>query len=151
MRKYYMIFAMLLCGLLSVTTTSCSDDDKDEPIAYDKIPSVARSFVSKFYPGINVTRVVMESDHGTTEYEVYLANGHDVTFDVSGEWTDVDAPSGQKIPDGIAPLPIVSYVANYYPGDGINEIAKEPYGYEVELISGTELEFDHNGEFLRVS
>lgn len=150
MKSFYIAFIVLLTGLMGLAATGCSDDDKDEPIAFDKIPSVARNFVAKFYPGINVTRVVSDTDHGTTEYEVYLANGHDITFDASGEWIDVDAPSGQTIPDGIAPIPVASYVTDYYPGTGINEISREAYGYEVELVAGVDLEFDHNGNFIRI-
>lgn len=33
-------------------------------------------------------------------------------------------------------------------GTGINEISKEPVGYDVELVSGVELIFDTDGGFI---
>lgn len=142
----------LLLLLVSVFAFACSDDDNDDtPISGNDLPQTAQAFLAQYYPGVKVNRASTDTDDGRTEYDVYLANGHEVTFDFAGIWLDVDAPAGQTIPDGIAPAGIVDYLHQNYFGCGINEISKEPYGYDVELTNGTDLEFNSNGDFLRRS
>lgn len=144
---------MLLVLMLGATVTACDDDDDDDVIiAEGQLPKDARDFLSDFYPGVKVTWVERDTDKGELQYDVKMANGHEITFDAGGRWVDVDAPKGQSIPDGIALPPIVRYVETHYTGAGINEISRLNGGnYEVELTIGTELLFDPAGEFLSVS
>lgn len=114
------------------------------------LPEAANSFLSQYYPDVKTNRIEKDTDHGQTEYEAYLANGHEVTFDADGNWIDVDAPAGQTIPAGIAPAPIADYVTTNYPDLGINEISREHYGFDVELTNGLDLIFDPAGTFLRL-
>lgn len=140
-----------MMAFFAVFAGACSDDDDERDITMGQLPQVAQSFVSGFFPGVDVHRVEIEYDkYGYAEYKVSLRNGFDIEFDAAGEWTDIDAPSGAVIPAGIAPAPIEYFVADNYPYDGINEISVEPYGYDVELVSGIDLEFDANGNLLRI-
>ncbi len=88
-----------------------------------------------------------DADEG---YKQECANGYEVSFNADGEWTDVDAPAGQSIPDGIAPQAITDYIAANYNGAGINDISLDSRGYEVELVSGVDLLFAPDGSFLGV-
>ena len=67
----------------------------------------------------------------------------------SGEWTDVDAPLNEELPTGFYPEAIDTYLLANMDGAGINEISKERYGYDVELVTGTDLRFDSEGKFIR--
>ena len=142
-------FLLLFVSIFSVSFVACNDDD-DKPILANELPQAAKSFISQFYGDVKIAGVTRDSDNGKVEYDVIMANGHDLTFNASGEWTDVDAPNGQTIPDGIAPVKISDYVKAQYSGFGINEIAKEHYGYDVELTNGIDLEFNADGDFLRI-
>lgn len=139
-------------AFFAVFAGSCSDNDDDERfITMGQMPQVAQTFVSGFFPGVEVHRVEIEYDkYGYAEYKVYLRNGFEIEFDDLGAWTDIDAPSGAVIPAGIAPAAIEYFVAENYPYDGINEISVERYGYDIELVSGVDLEFDANGNLLRI-
>lgn len=146
---------MLAALLVAVPTMawSCSDDDDDnrkESITVEQLPQASRTFIADYYPGVSVLRVTKETDHSGSEYDVNLANGHEIEFNAAGEWTDVDAPTGQTVPAGIAPKAIVEYVTANYPDQGINEISRDRKGYEVDLTSGLDLEFDTNGNFIRI-
>lgn len=80
-----------------------------------------------------------------------LASGFSVEFDAVGEWSDVDAPMNVAITnDGFIPQPIRDYVTTNYTDAGINEISRDSRGYEVELTNQIELQFDQNGNFVRV-
>lgn len=141
---------LLVMSVFTLSFVACDSDDDDQPIVESQLPQAARTFISQFYPDVKVSGITRDSDDKSLEYEVFLANGHTVTFDAVGQWVDVDAPGGQVIPDGIAPFKIAEYINQNYSGSGINEISRENYGYDVELTSGIDLEFNANGDFIRI-
>ncbi len=149
MRNYTKFFSMLLVMLLGVGLWSCSDDDK---ISYGELPQAARTFLNTYYPGVETKKVTkdIDKDTGVIEYEVRLKNDHDITFNIKGEWTDVDAPDRQAIPAGIAPAAIENYLDANFNGVGINEISVEYYGYEVKLLNNLELKFSPDGTLLQL-
>lgn len=102
------------------------------------------SFVSTYFPSQEINVSQKDNDG----YEVMLSDGTMIDFNLSGEWVDVDAPVGKTIPSGFYPAAIDSYIAANVNGTGINEISKEPVGYDVELVSGVELIFDTDGGFI---
>lgn len=116
-----------------------------------QLPENAQKFLNTYFKDVEIETVKYDADKENQEYDVILYNGFEITFDKTGEWTDVDAPTDQVIPDGIAPESIASYVSNNYPGLlGIKEISKDKNGYDVELSDGTTLLFNLAGEFQKV-
>lgn len=127
---------------------ACGDDDDDTVITVKELPENAQAFLQTHFPGQEVRLVEKDND----SYDVYLTNGYDVEFTLSGDWDDVDG-NGKELPESvIALLPeaIPAYVAANYSQNFIDEINKESYGYEIGLNSNIELKFDINGNFLRV-
>ena len=143
--KKFLSFAFLAI-VAAIGFTACNDDD--EPIAPIDLPNAAQSFISTYFPNVDIFKVEKDGKHSNTEYSVTFANGYEVEFDAAGEWTDVDAPAGRTIPDGIAPAFVVEYVNSYAPGDGINEISRDTRYYEVDLVSGIDLKFTLAGELV---
>ncbi len=143
MKKILFTFSFLI---LSLAFIACDDDDKT--VSTSDLPATAQAFLQTHFPSQKVTRVEKDKD----SYDVYLANGFEIEFKLSGEWDNVDG-KGQQIPaDIIALLPntIPSYIAQHYPNQYIVEINKEHFGYEIDLNNNIELEFDSNGTFLRI-
>ena len=147
MKKLLRFLPVALLALTVLSLSSCKDD-KDEPFSYDKLPAAAKTFVSTYFSNTTVKSVKYDQDD--QEYEVYFNNGYDVTFNMAGEWTDVNSPENKAIPDGIAPTPIVEFVEALYPNVGIKEISKESYGYAVELVNGIDFKFNQAGENIGV-
>ncbi|MDE6681321.1 MAG: PepSY-like domain-containing protein [Muribaculaceae bacterium] len=143
MKKFLKFLPVLLAGILAISLWSC-DDDKDEPVAYDELPAAAQTFLTTYYPSVKTVSVTKDKD----EFDVVLANGHKVDFNKQGEWQDVDAPMGQTIPTGFYPSAIDDYVANMANNAGINEISKIREGYEVETLTGLEIHFSSEGNFI---
>lgn len=143
------ILYFALVSLMAVAVCACSDDD--EPINPLELPQTARNFLTQYFPTYEIRSVEKDGRHDNTEYTVTFVNGYEVEFDAAGEWTDVDAPRGLAIPDGIAPAPIAEYVTSYYPTDGINEISRDTRGYDVDLISGIEIEFTLTGDLVSIN
>lgn len=130
------VVLIVFVAILAFSLSSCSDDD-DQPVDLTELPVSAQTFISTYYPGAGVSSAVVSG----SEYEVVLDNGTTIDFNMGGEWLEVTAPLGQTVPSGFYPSQIDSYVRQYGNGFGINEISKENYGYEVELVSGVELQF----------
>lgn len=154
MKKTLKLALLLLGLLLTPVMWGCDDDEDDfrqELVSYDKLPLPAQSFVSQFYPGVNVLRVEKDYDDGVVVYEVTFSNGHEVTFDSDGNWVEVDAPDGMSIPDGIVPMTIQQYLDTNYPNYGVNDLSKTAFGYEVELTTGLDLMFDRVGNFIGIN
>lgn len=151
MKKAFEIFSIvLLCAMIGAVVWCCSDDDDDNDeiaMGYDQLPEAAKTFISTYYGGVQVSRIEKDIELDGLEFEVYFANGHEVTFNSQGEWTDVDAPFGQSVPAGIVPEAISDYISANYPDSGVNEISRLSGGYEVELLDGVELLFDTTGNF----
>ena len=149
MKKFLTLFVI---GIVAAMTWSCSDDDdKDRPLDYESLPAVSKAFVETYFPGDKPVKVTREGSNSRTEYDVTLASGFSVEFDAEGEWTDVDGPMNIAITnDGFIPQPIRDYVAANYTDAGINEISRDRRGYEVDLTNRIELQFDRNGNFVRV-
>ncbi len=149
--KRFAFFMMILGCVVTLQLSSCSDDDdnSDVKIPASELPDAAREFVAQYYGDVTMTSIEKEVDHGIIEYDVVLANGHEISFNADGEWIDVDAPAGMTVPAGIVPDAIAAYVADNFIGLGVNEISKNAAYYEVELTNGLDLIFDHDGNFVR--
>ena len=133
---------MLIAAVSSIMLWSC--DDNDDVISVDKLPSQAQAFISQYFPSAKI----VSTHKDVNEYDVILSDGTQIEFNKTGEWTDVDAPVGKTIPNGFYPDEIDIYVGLNFNGEGINEISKEIGGYEVELVSGTDLLFGYDGSFI---
>lgn len=148
MKKVINYLEIALVLLISASVVSCDDKDELKRIDFENLPATARAFVTKFYNAVEVMRVTKEVDHDGTEYDVYLSDGTQIEFDANGDWTDIDAPFGKSLPEGIVPEAIVSFVDYKYPGTGINEISRRNSGYSIELLNGFELYFDSEGRYV---
>ena len=107
MKKTFSLLTLMFVCLLGFSLASCSDNDDDDPISTSQLPKEALTFISTYYPNAQVAGVMRDNDHGSTEYDVTMTNGHKLTFDAAGAWTEVEAPTGTRIPTGFIPHPIV--------------------------------------------
>lgn len=133
--------------IASFTLIACDDDD-DLIISVKDLPTISQTFLQTHFPLHEAVRVEQDKDG----YDVYLKNGFEIDFTLTGEWDDIDG-RGQEIPASIMaliPEAISSYVKTNYPNQFIVEVNKEYFGYEIDLNNNIELEFDTNGNFLRI-
>lgn len=138
-------------GATNVYAASASSNDRDEVVINaSQLPQPAREFMNTYFANDPVSKVVRDTDNGQYEYEVFTKSGAKVDFNASGAWEDVDMPKSKAVPATIVPQPIANYVAKNYKSRKINEISVKRNGYSVELCNGIDLEFDANGQFLRV-
>ncbi len=147
--KYAIMGAFALC--VSSAAWGCSDNDdkyKDEVIAASQLPKTVRDFVSSYFPGDEIVRVVKDVDKDGLSYEVRMKSGAEMEFDEMGNWEDVSVPYGVSVPSGIIPENIRTYLDGNYAGTAVHEISRDARGYEVEFATGLELHFDPAGVFI---
>lgn len=119
-------------------------------IKTNELPKTAQDFISKNFAGQKVSQAVKDKGMISTDYEVWLDNGTKIEFDGDGNWEDVDSENKTAIPTGFIPAKIRSYVSKNFPTQKIGKIERSSSKFEVELTNGMDLEFNSQGEFLRI-
>lgn len=113
------------------------------------LPTAAQTMLNKYFKGVNVSHIKIDSGLFSTDYDVVLTDGTEIDFDSDGQWTEVDC--GRKaVPEALVDKNIRYYVSKNYAGSPIVKISADRRKYEVELLNGVDLEFDRSGRFLRV-
>lgn len=145
MKKYLFIFACIL----GISMAACSDDDDWESIDFDQLPPQAIAYLETYWGGYQISDIEQDGSGAGATYDVTLTNGVEIEFDGSGLWVDVDAPMGMSLPTAFINPGITNYVSLNFPMEGINEISREYYGFEVDLTNNVELYFNNVGEILQ--
>lgn len=122
--------------------------DKEKVVQPDDLPASASGFVSTHYPGKQILQVVKELDNLKTYYHVYLDNGTKLDFSRKGDIKKVEGT--EAIPGTMVPALILNYVVTNYPSAFIRVWDINDTSQEIQLSTSEALEFDKNGNFLRV-
>ena len=122
--------------------------DKEKVVQSDDLPANASGFVTTHYPGKQILQVVRELDNLKTYYHVYLNNGTKLDFSRKGDLREIEGT--EAIPDTAIPMLILDYVDTNYPSTFIRGWEIDDARQEITLSTDKELEFDKNGNFLRV-
>lgn len=118
-------------------------------IKFEELPSNSMQFIKKHFSKSPVTSVIKDDEITDIDYKVILNDGTKISFDRNGEWDEIDSMNG-KIPAALIPEKISSYVNANYKGFYITSIDKGFRKYKIELSNGLDLEFDKQGNFLRI-
>lgn len=121
---------------------------KEKDVAVNDLPATSNTFISHHFSGLTITKVIKEIDNLKVTYDVYLSDGTKLEFDSDGTIRDMESKTA--LPEATLPATLVGYVAEHYQGQTIIEWEKSSSKQEIKLSNGIELEFDLNGNFLRV-
>lgn len=129
-----------------------NDGEKSHPdaIQTQELPQKIQEFLNAHYPAIGLTKYEFKSKLTGKEYEVKLDNGAEIEFDKNMEWEEIKDYHG--VPAVLIPAKITSYVNHNYKNIKIKSIEKKATRnkMDVELLNDIELEFDMEGNFLRI-
>lgn len=135
-------FAVLF---LSMSLVACK---KETIIDEDKLPDEIKTFVSTHFPDKKILQSVKEFDDFSTSYRVILEGNYQLVFDHKKEIEEIEGI--EKLPDSVIPVKILDYVSANYPANYIIKWNKEKTHQEVVLDNRLELEFNNDGDFLRI-
>lgn len=113
-----------------------------------ELPAQVKSYITAHFPQHNVVKYKTEVKPHKAKYKVYLNDDIKVEFNEKFEPVEIDGDSG--LPDSVIPEKVLSYVKKNYQGMKIVEWERKTSKQEVELQNGVELEFDLQGNFLRI-
>ena len=122
--------------------------DKEKVVQADDLPANASGFVSTHYSGKQILQVVKELDNLKTYYHVYLNNGTKLDFSRQGNIKKIEGT--EAIPNTVIPALILNYVHTNYPSAFIRSWHIDDTSQEIRLSTNEALEFDKNGNFLRI-
>lgn len=134
--------ALLLCAL------SASAQKKN--IQPSQLPEAALTFLEQNIRGAALHHCYKFTDDGKERFKAVMADDTEIDFDAKGNWTEVDGET-HAIPSGFLPAPLLEYLKTNHAGIRIKKAEKETAKLEIELMDGTEMDFDLQGKFLRKS
>lgn len=136
MKKIMLTAALLFAGI----TASLADNDR--PIALDKLPAAAQTFLKTHFADLTLAYAVEDPKFVGSEYEVTYTDRTEVEFRPNGEWSSVERRYA-AVPASIVPAQISAYVAkSSFPNQYIKKIERDAYTWEIELSNGIEIKFD---------
>ncbi len=123
---------------------------KDKKIDWDELPQKAQTFLKTNFTKEKAQKILKETeDYLETIYQVTFQGKLKIKFDKNGNWKEVDGHR-KPIPTRFIPEKILTYIKKSFPNNEVVKIEKEKKKYEVEISNGLELEFDRDGNFLRI-
>ena len=118
-------------------------------IPFNQLPAKAKTFIHQYFKDVKVMNVIQDKDVFSKDFDVNFENGTKIEFDRTGNLKEIKTLSG-SVPSSLVPAKIKQYISNNYKGASIVEIDKDAYKIDVELSNGVDLDFDKNGNFLRI-
>ncbi|MBP3762909.1 MAG: PepSY-like domain-containing protein [Bacteroidales bacterium] len=138
----------VLLTAAAFASCACSKPEK-QVIDFTALPQQAQTFVQTHFADKQVAIVYRDNELFDKDFEVIFVDGSNVDFNYKGAWTEVEDRDADGVPAAVVPSAILDYVAARHPGQYVVEISKDRRGYDVELNSTIELEFNSNGSFIR--
>lgn len=136
MKKIMLTAALLFAGI----TASLADNDR--PIALDKLPAAAQTFLKTHFADLTLAYAVEDPKFVGSEYEVTYTDRTEVDFRSNGEWSSVERRY-VAVPASIVPAQISAYVAkSSFSNQYIKKVERDAYTWEIELSNGIEIKFD---------
>lgn len=144
MRNTKIIFLLIL-SLFAFSTIGC---EKEKTIDESELPLSVKTYLETHFADCNILKVAKDTEDGQPSIDIDLDCGVNIEFYATGQVIDIDGTS--KLPDSVIPDEILAYTATHYPNDFIIGWDLEGDRQQVELNTDIELEFDMDGNFLRV-
>lgn len=135
--KIYYVTLLLLLSFSAMSMTSAKD-----------IPVKIQEYLQVHFQNKQVVKYKSEWKPTKTKHKVYLIDQTKVEFDKNFNAIEVESKNG--IPASILPSNVSNYIQKNYPNRQIKEWEMKRTKQEVKLMDGLELEFDVQGNFLRI-
>lgn len=143
-KTIFMFFAALMTFVAASASDRIYHDDS-------MLPAPAKAMLEKNFKA-KVSIVKVDRDFGrVSDYEVVLTDGTEVTFDRSGNWTEIETSIDKSVPGAFIPKAMNEFVKKNHNGTKVVGLEKKGTrgGYEATLSNGIEARFDAQGNFLR--
>lgn len=145
MEEHKMKTKMIYSALLSILFLSC---EKEDILTERETPKAIKSYVSTHFSDLEIIQTLKEKDGFEVSYHVILEGGIQLEFNKKEKITSIESTS--KLPDSVIPEKILLYVTTNYENNVIVAWEKDDRNQQVTLENSLELEFNMNGDFLKI-
>ena len=133
----------------SVEETTVNKNNQTVNNNLRELPQSILTVINKYYNQNNVASYEIKNVPVIGKsYEVKFNDGAEVDFDENGNWLEWKDPKG--LPGDILPENIKSYLKQNYSNTFATSVDKEKNKISIDLASGIDLDFDSQGNFLRI-
>lgn len=140
---------MIIATMAAVMTCLSACADNTQLVTFKELPEKAQTFIETYFHATDVSFIKMERDGFHNDYDVRLNDGTEIDFNHDGSLEEVDCQRN-AVPAGIVPQAIVNYTAQHFTNAYIVKYKIDRREQKVELNNSLELEFDLQGNFLRI-
>lgn len=130
---------------LLVAMISC---DQDKVLPSSEYPSEITSYIAMHFPNNRILQILKDNDGLTKEYEVLLSENINLKFNGKKEAIEIDGTT--KLPNSVIPEKILQYVTSHYPDNYITDWELDKRVQQIKLDNNLELEFNKEGDFLKL-
>lgn len=127
--------------------TSCEKED-EFLIDISQVPSEIQTFVNTHFPEQTIISVIKETEGSAQTHDLYLDNLTKLEFNGTNNVVDIEGQS--KLPDSLLSENILIFVGLTYPENYITGWELDDSRQQIQLNNGIEIEFNRNGNFLRI-
>jgi hypothetical protein len=124
------------------------EKEEESLINVSQIPSDIQIFVSTYFSEQTIVRAIKETEGSAQTIDLYLDNLTKLEFNRTNQIVDIEGQA--KIPDSLIQENILIYVGLTYPDYYITGWELEDSHQQIQLNNGIEIEFNLNGNFLRI-
>ena len=139
MKKLFLILTTV------ILLTGC---EKETIIQGNQVPEKIKTYIETHFPQLSVLQVLEDRDGFTLTYDVTLQQGYFLEFNRKMEIEEVTGI--EPIPNSVVPSNILTYVQTQFSEQSILSWDLSDRIQEVTLDNGIQLEFDKEGNFLRI-
>ncbi len=136
---------LFLLALVPFLLISC---EKEEISPLTDIPSEISNYVSTHFPENPIIQAIKDTDGFELTYDITLEGGLFLEFNRKKEVIDIEGLT--KLPDSVIPAKLLEYATTNYPDNYIIGWELDDRNQQIKLENGLELEFNMNGDFLRI-
>ncbi len=140
----------LFFSLIAIALWGSVVQAQDQRLNKNDLPEFINVYVAKNYADAKISKAKLDVDTDKTTYEVKLKDRTELEFDIEGSIIQIEQK--KPIAAHLLPSKIVDYVTEHYPKMGILEwkLEKNKGKQEIKLTNRIELEFDLDGNFIKI-
>lgn len=117
--------------------------------ASDQLPGAQATWLQQQFASPLASYKLDQDKQGNTVYETELRDGAEVDVAADGQWRKIERRQG--IAASLLPQPAQQYLKQHYPSRTIVQLERDEDGnIEVGLNRGTEIEFDGQGQWVKL-
>lgn len=139
---------LLIIFLIVLISCKVDDDSNETRLILSEIPTEILAYKELHFPESDIIRAIKEVEYYGTTYELYLVGPFELDFNGNFEVVEIEGEKG--LPDSVIPDIIIEYVSQHYPNNFIREWQLDRDYQKIELNNGMEIQFELNGDFIKV-